>query len=272
MALVDGIRAITEAEVATFRRQGWAKLENFVDPAIAARLLDRFMTHMGADASGISDKRALTPGLKGRGISALWQMYENPTQTDEVVRSWSQSAGMGRAISQLFGKPARFYNDQVICKLPVSRAGGSTPWHQDLTYHPLDRRGRMSVWVPLVDCPPEKGTMRFLTGSHMLPPLGRYVHRSDGVDAVSDNPWLLQQFEVSPPLHLRVGDVTIHDSEIVHSAPENQTEDLRWVYSTTYIPHDVLYTGLANRLTDGLDLTVNSPFDHPAFPVLASAP
>jgi ectoine hydroxylase-related dioxygenase (phytanoyl-CoA dioxygenase family) len=264
------VRDVTDEEVAAYHDQGWAKLEGFVSPDTVARLLGYFQERMGADASTIVDSRHGTPGLKGRGLSAMWQMYENPAKQDERVRAFSHSAGIGRAAARLLGKPARWYNDQVICKLPASREGGPTPWHQDLSYHALDRRGRMSIWIALVDIPPERGTMRFLTGSHMTAPLGRYVHRSDGVDTVTDNPWLLDRYEVSPPLHLRAGDATVHDSQLVHSAPENRTEEPRWVYSLTVIPQDTLYTGLANRLTDGIGLTVNQPFDHPDFPVLAS--
>jgi ectoine hydroxylase-related dioxygenase (phytanoyl-CoA dioxygenase family) len=265
------IRDVTDEEVAAYREQGWAKLDGFVGAESVERLLAHFQERMGVDASAIVDTRSGTPGLKGRGVSALWQMYENPSKQDEWVRSWSHSAAIGRVGARLLGTPARWYNDQVVCKLPAARDGGPTPWHQDLSYHALDRRGRMSIWIALVDIPPEKGTMRFLTGSHMTPPLGRYVHRSDGVDTVSDHPWLLDRFEVSPPLHLRAGDATVHDSQLVHSAPENATDELRWVYSLTLIPHDTLYTGSANRLTDGIGLTVNQPFDHPDFPVLDSA-
>jgi hypothetical protein len=227
---------------------------------------------MGEDAAITSDTRQATPGMKNSATSALWQLLENPSREDDWIRAWSHSAAMGRLAARLLGGPARFYNDQVLCKVPAAEAGGRTPWHQDLPYHPFDRRGRMSIWIALVDCPPEKGTMRFLSGSHMLPPLGRYVHRTDGVDTLTDNPWLLDRFETSPPLHLRAGDATIHDAQIVHSAPENQTTDLRWVYSATVFPADALYTGLANRLTDNIGLVVNEPFDHPDFPVLLEAP
>ena len=30
----------------------------------------------------------------------------------------------------------------------------------------FDRRGALTVWIPLVDCPAAKGSMRFLTASH----------------------------------------------------------------------------------------------------------
>ena len=48
---------------------------------------------------------------------------------------------------------------------------------------------------------------------------------------------------ISPPLDLRAGDVTVHDALTVHSAPENETDSIRWVYSITWFPAETLYTG-----------------------------
>ena len=270
-SMATGIRDVTDEEVAAYREQGWVKLDAFIGADVVATLLERAQARMGVDAAGTADTRKVTPGMGNRTVSALWQLYETPSRHDEWIDAWSHSAAMGRVAARLLGRPARFYNDQVMCKLPASLQGGPTPWHQDLPYHAFDRRGRLSIWIPLVDCPPEQGSLRFLTGSHMLPALGRYVHRTDGVDTVTDNPWLLERFEISPPLHMKAGDATVHDANIVHSAPENRTGELRWVYSATMFPHDALYTGLANRLTDGIGLVVNQPFDHPDFPILEAS-
>ena len=125
-----------------------------------------------------------------------------------------------------------------------------------------------------MDCPgrlpPEKGTLRFLNGSHRERLLGRYAHRTDGVDIVDANPWLLDRYELSPPHHLRAGDATVHDHQTIHSAPQNETSSPRWVYTTHRFPADALYTGCPQRFTEGLGLEVNQVLDHPNFPLLAA--
>src|ERR1700760_3797289 len=115
-ANATGVRDVTDAEVEAYREQGWAKLEGFVSPDIVGRLLGYFQERMGADASTIIDSPGGTPGLKGRGLSAMWQMYENPAKQDERVRAFAHSPAIGRAGARLLGTPARWYNDQVICK------------------------------------------------------------------------------------------------------------------------------------------------------------
>src|ERR1700761_4332995 len=91
------VRDVTNAEVQAYREQGWAKLEGFVSPDVVARLLGYFQERMGADASTIVDSRGGTPGLKGRGLSAMWQMYENPAKHDQRVRELAHSAALRRA-------------------------------------------------------------------------------------------------------------------------------------------------------------------------------
>ena len=53
-------------------------------------------------------------------------------------------------------------------------AGVATPWHQDQFYWPLDTDRTITMWMPLVDVPPEIGSMTFVSGSHRLGYLGDY--------------------------------------------------------------------------------------------------
>ena len=137
----------------------------------------------------------------------------------------------------------------------------------------FDRRGALTMWIPLVDCPAAKGSMRFLTASHHAGPLGRFGRRADGTerteDVVDTYPEVSTRYPVSAPLNLRVGDVTVHDALTVHSAPENETDSIRWVYSITWFPAETLYTGAYSYHTNGLGLEVDQPFDDLHFPVVS---
>jgi hypothetical protein len=263
--IATGIREVTEEEVQHYRQNGWVKLERLVDPAIMASILERVKARMGEDAQNTKDRRG---GLKNEKVNALWQYYEGLSEEDDFVYEFSHSRELARVAARLLGRPVCFYSDEVMCKLPERAGGGKTPWHSDFPYHPFDRRGVCTFWFPLVDCPPEKGTMRFLSGSHDSGPWGRFVTRDDGVDVLDFFPELRDRFPISPPLHLHVGDATVHDRNIIHMAPPNQTATPRWVYSHGYFPHDALYTGAPNRRMDGLGLEVNKPINHPKFPLI----
>jgi ectoine hydroxylase-related dioxygenase (phytanoyl-CoA dioxygenase family) len=98
--------------------------------------------------------------------------------------------------------------------------------------------------------------------------MGRVIHRTDGKDLLDLFPWIEDEYELSAPNHLKPGDATIHDWMTVHAAPENSTDEPRWVYTDSLFPADTLFTGAQQRRTDGLDLKVNEVFDHPRFPLV----
>jgi hypothetical protein len=264
---LGGPRDITDEEAANFRRNGWARLDGLVTRDTAGALLDRLQAHMGADAtaSPLEGYRAKTP--RPQSAQAMFNNLEDPSLRDDVLLDFSRSREMARAAVKLAGGPVRAWADEALVKMPAAAAGGRTPWHQDFPYMPFDRTGLFNIWIPLVEVPPEKGSMRFVTGSHRLGPLGRVIHL-EGVDTLSLHPWIEKEYELSPPLHLQVGDATVHDAATIHFAPENRTDSPRWVYVVSFLPADTLYTGAPQRRTDDLGLVVNQPLEHTKFPVL----
>lgn len=262
------IREVTDEEVTHYRSRGWVKLENLMAPELAGELLAQAQARMGETATAeLPDNRAgiMTPQLR-----ALWNDWQNPSEENDFFRAVSQSPAMGRLASRLLrGRPVRWWSDAILCKLPSSGGGSRTPWHQDFPYLSVDRIGLMNVWVALVDMPADMGTMRFLDGSHRLGPMGRVIQRTDGKDLVDLFPWIGDEHNVSGPFPLKAGDATVHDWMTVHAAPANMTERPRWVYTNSLLPADALFTGAQQRRTDGLDLKLNEPLEHPRFPVLA---
>ena len=256
------IRAVTPDEIERFREQGWVKLERFYDPVFADTLLARLHEVMAAE--GEQDNPF------AQGDFNAFRPFEDPARKDELFEAFTHALPFAQAAADLMGRPERFYEDKVLCKEPAKAGGGVTPWHQDFSYHPFDRAGTLLFWIPLVDCPPEKGTMRFLTGSHKAGLLGRHVQRTDGEDLLTDYPGLETTFPVSDPIEVLRGDVTVHDRMTVHSAPENTTDSPRWVYTVSWFNTDALYTGMPCHRMDGLDLKVNQPLDHPNFPTITT--
>jgi ectoine hydroxylase-related dioxygenase (phytanoyl-CoA dioxygenase family) len=262
------IREVTDGEAAFYRENGWVVLRGLMAPELAGEILQNAKDRMGerADAE-MPDNR---PGIMNPQLRALWNDWQNPAEENDFFRSVSHSAAMGRVGKRLLrDRDARWWGDSILCKRPAADGGSRTPWHQDFPYLSHDRSGIMNVWVALVPMPPEMGTMRFLSGSQRLGPMGRVIHRTDGKDLLDLYPWISEEYEVSEALTLQPGDATVHDWLTVHAAPSNDSDQPRWAYTDSLFPADTLYTGAQQRRTDGLELKVNQEFDHPRFPIIS---
>jgi hypothetical protein len=279
--LAGGVRELTDAEVATYRENGWVKLERFVSPELADQLLAGAKELMGEEPGAVDEREghgghkavyesSVKRGGKVQDIG-YWQDYHFPARDDgiEPHRSLVFSHEIGRAAQRLMARdvPIRYSSDLLACKMPAGRAGGGpTEWHQDYASAPVDRNGGLAFWIALVDVTAEMGTMQFLNGSHRAGCLGRT--RVQGKGVTDYYPELRDRYALSEPLALKAGDATAHHNLVCHGAPENHTDRPRWGYIVAFFPGDVLFTGATHHNFDGLGLQINKELDHPSFPVI----
>jgi ectoine hydroxylase-related dioxygenase (phytanoyl-CoA dioxygenase family) len=220
-------REITDEEAAFYQQNGWVKLDGFVDPEIAAQMLQVGQARID---------QAQTTGT-------IWNRADNFARGEiEPFRSLALSETMALNARKLINRqrltereiPILFTHDLITCKLDDAVA---THRHHDGYTHCSDRGGPLTFWIALDEVTPEMGAMQFLSGSHKEGPLG-VVHIDE--DLVDDYPKLLDLYEVSPPLHYQPGDATAHHTWTIHGAPRNTTGHPRWSYLFGYAPADVL--------------------------------
>ena len=171
----------------------------------------------------------------------------------QVINLWLQSQAVqafvfarrfARVAAELMGVEAvRLYHDQALFKEP---GGGPTPWHQDQFYWPLATDQTITLWMPLVDVPPEVGTMRFASRSHRLGHLGDY-RIGDESQAVLARRIAELGLAVESHGAAAAGDATFHAGWTVHGAGPNPTPTMRSVMTVIYF-------------ADGARVT---PLDHP---------
>jgi hypothetical protein len=263
---VDAPRALTGDEVSFFDANGWVKVDGLLNKDTTATLLARLKERMGEGAENEHN-----PSIAGEAnFEAMFSRFDLPSDEDEAFRAISLSPEMGEIGQSLLGRPVRFWNDTAMVKRADDGAGAGqkTPWHQDYPDRPLDRSAGLNVWVALDSVPPERGAMRFLSGSHHAGVLGSTLH--GGLDLVGAYPELLDKYPESPELSFEPGDATIHHALTVHAAGANKTSSPRWVYINVMIDADATYTGKKQWITDNAEgVELDKPLDTPRFPVLA---
>jgi hypothetical protein len=273
------VRAVTDDEVAAYREQGWVSLPGLLSAELAGSLLDHLKGVTGLNYDELPrdhpDAQAVVERIRTEGLAKIFYMSR---LHDETVWDVVTSRALGEASARLSGfRPMRMFTDGVICKLPrwteeeQLKAGimsGKTMWHQDFGPVPWDRPFGVQFWLALCEITPDMGSMQHLTGSHREGPLGCQHYAADQ-DVREQFPELWDKYELSEAHHFHPGDVLAHNPLTVHYAQANQTDRLRWVYTSYRVPADTLYNGIPNPRFTEFGLEPWKPFDHPKFPIVS---
>ncbi|MDQ1372755.1 MAG: hypothetical protein QOJ09_93 [Actinomycetota bacterium] len=155
----------------------------------------------------------------------------NLWRRDDTVARFTLARRFAKVAADLLDvEGVRLYHDQALFK---EAGGGRTPWHQDQHYWPLDTDKTITMWMPLVDVPPEVGTMTFVSGAHRLGYLGEYEISDESEAAFAA---MIEEKGLPLATHgpAAAGDATFHAGWMLHSAPANPTGLLRAVMTVIY--------------------------------------
>lgn len=236
---LDGEYPLSEAQVERFREQGFIVLEGVLDRAE--------ITAYGEAIRAVAMAHFRARGLAASFGGAFLQQL-NLRYCSDAVRSFVLSPRFGRIASRLLGAPAvRLYHEQALFKPP---GGIDSHWHQDQFYFPFDDTFTLGMWMPLVDCSPDMGPLRFIAGSHKYGNL-------EGMSISEESKHFFDDFAKREGLQvvqvpgLRAGDCSLHLGWTVHGAPANRSDKMREAMTANYFPDGARITDLA-RSPDGL--------------------
>src|SRR5262249_2570728 len=132
------------------------------------------------------------------------------------------------------------------------KAGGlGVAWHQDGPYWPrIEPKIAVTAWVPLDDADVGNGCMQVIPGSHA----GHVDYGQRQVDRAD----LIQQHAIELPpgvvdaskaenIVLQRGDVSFHDSYIIHGSQPNHSTRRRAALTIRYVPSSTKIQPRADR-------------------------
>lgn len=231
-------------EISHYQTQGWVLLRQLATSNEVAphRAVITAMTDEFAKKYPPLEKRD-TYGKAFIQFSNLWVLSEE-------VKKFALARRFAKVAAELMGVDGvRIYHDQALYKEPL---GGHTPWHQDQQYWPLDGAKCVTLWMPLVDCSAQMGTMRFASGSQALGYLGP-LNISDDSELQLSNLVTEKGYPIAYAGDMAAGDATFHNGWTIHGAPGNaDPERTREVMTIIYVEDGATITepDHASRVND----------------------
>ncbi|WP_068776326.1 phytanoyl-CoA dioxygenase family protein [Paenibacillus sp. FJAT-26967] len=149
----------------------------------------------------------------------------NLRQRHAKVGAFVMSRRLAKISADLMGvSGVRIYRDSAFFKQPGAAA---TPMHQDNNYMLLDRDNSITAWIPLQDVTAATGSLRFLSGSHLIDNRGKTAKQN-----------LKTAYRLALKEHtyggVALGDITLHAGWTLHDAPANETAETREAMTIMY--------------------------------------
>jgi hypothetical protein len=215
--------AVSPADRAFFRDNGFIKLRGVLSPAATLRLRRELVELLSATFDAVLDG-----GTTERFLSVELAWLHN-----RLLRDYVLSPRIAKIAADLLDVPrVRLYHDNAMSKEPGC---GRTPWHYDDHHFPLATQDVVTAWIPAQPIARAMGPLAFARPIDVYKlvegvPFNKFdtsydrhvaeVFRSHGV-AVEDGPF-------------EIGEVSFHHNLCFHTAAGNRTRQSRIVLANTF--------------------------------------
>lgn len=210
--------AVSDQQITDFQRDGHLLLRGVVSPEEMAA----YRPHI-VDAVMNYDQEEEIIEQIAAGRKNGWRFIHNLWEKDHIISQFILARRFAKLAAELMAVDAvRLLRDESYFKDP---GGGSTPWHQDCDFFPLDTSQVISMWIALSDISLEMAPLNFASGSHHD---GYFVPEADEMmQGLSNQALRKRGFQLNNHGAMATGDVTFHAGWTLHSSGANTSDRLR---------------------------------------------
>lgn len=279
---MSGIRErLTAKEVGQYRTEGFVQPVTVLSADVAALLSRAAAEHIAGLVP--TERYELTDDVKVRrvdgpgGMTSYEYVDEQPAEPhtlpflfniwrfDPRFRAVAMDPRIGMMAQQLLGcREVLLMEDNVVAKAP---GAGVVPWHQDMSYWPIDEPAAVTLWIALEDIGPSNGAMTVVPRSHTtaehLPVQFRDAatfmgeHRP-GVPTLTQDPG----GEAGRPIvtyRTDAGEAGFHHPLLWHGSTPNLSHEVRSAYVLRYVASGTTWLGSSRVPYDDIGCAVGEP-------------
>jgi phytanoyl-CoA hydroxylase len=238
--------AVTDAELARFRADGFLVLDGFVDPDRCDRLRDRAQALVAAfeppeqrsifttdEQARHSDDYFLDSGDQirfffeedGRTINKIGHALHD---LDPEFAAFSRTRELAALIDALGVRDPRLMQSMYIFK--NAHVGGEVRCHQDSTFLHTEPEALVGLWFAVEDARIDNGCLWAIPGGHLDGLKARFVRegRTTRMEALDATPW---DTAAAVPLEVHKGAVIVLDGLCPHMSHANLSPTSRHAYT-----------------------------------------
>lgn len=239
------IRQISPQEIAQYHQDGVIMIKGLIDPSWL-NMIEQGVEEALNNASVMG--KFMSRKTQGYNMDAfLWKRVD-------VLRDLIYYSPFAHWAQQLMkAQQVRFFYDQMFVKQPGADA--PTPWHQDLTFWPIEGEQICSFWIPLDPVTKQSSGLQYVKGSHKWANRFRAVSPdmnattlNSNLEIVPDINANLEQYDVVD-WNMEPGDVLIFHPLTLHGSSGNKTrKQKRRALALRWLGEDVVYKPSASTM------------------------
>jgi ectoine hydroxylase len=223
---------VTDNDRERYERDGYLRLESFIDDAWLRRLTTAMDTLIHTSRTAADGDIRFDREPDHTADNPRLRRINSPVDLDDTFAEFSLDGPVTDLAEALLGPNVRFHHS----KLNIKWAGGGeeVKWHQDIQFWPHTDFSPLTIGVYLCDVDDEMGPMGIVPGSHLGELYNLTNHDGGWNGSLRDDDVARASVDTADYLQGPAGSVTVHNCCAVHGSAPNESERMRPLLLQTY--------------------------------------
>lgn len=200
---------------------GWVKIPSLISKKETEKLKKTIMIFLKKNNKNYN-KKNINFLLNQKNEEIVHSFHK--ISDSKIIKKFARQKKFYNIVEEIIDGKSKFRKCEVFAK--PSKIGIESPPHQDNFYWCLKNGKSLTFWIALDKSNKRNGAMYYYNGSHKLGLINHVASNIKGSSQTIKDKKKLKKFKKITP-SLNIGDVLIHDSQIIHGSTKNNSKENR---------------------------------------------